>query len=177
MRPRAELAAPGWKRARSFALVVTTGALLSLLLGCASEPDTLRLLDQPDSGTGNSTCRKDADCDRNLPYCDLDEHRCVECSSASQCASGLSCSQATHSCSSRCLSSDDCDGIDRQICGASGACVQCEADLDCTGSPATPHCNQQSGLCVECVTQVDCGPTSCFDDCRTCVDSKCVWRT
>jgi hypothetical protein len=145
--------------------------------GCASEPETIRLLDVGDGGSDHSTCRTNDDCDRNAPYCASGEQRCVECLSAADCASGSSCSAMTHTCSSRCTSADDCAGIDRPVCAPSGQCVQCASDTSCEGKPDTPRCNLQSGACVQCVTQTDCGPATCFDDCKVCLGSQCVWRT
>ena len=142
--------------------------------GCESDPNTIRLLDSPDGGTG---CGQDSDCNPNLPYCDVPTHRCVECLSAAACSAGLSCSTATHSCTTHCASADDCAGIERTLCGATGTCVQCESDTDCTDTPQLPRCNVQAGVCVECTTNTDCSPALCFDDCLKCSSFKCVWRT
>ncbi|HEX4336360.1 MAG TPA: hypothetical protein VH062_10635 [Polyangiaceae bacterium] len=163
--------------------VAVAGALSALFAGCASEPDTIRLLDQPDSGgsggspgSGHSTCRDDSDCDRDTPHCNPDLRSCVECQSTLECAEGLVCSQATHSCSPTCASSDECAGLEHPICSA-GVCSDCTDDRDCAATPGKPRCNTRQGVCVECVEQSDCGPSPCRDDCFVCDDSRCQYRT
>lgn len=164
-----------WTYARRMLAVTTLAA--PFVAGCATEPDTIRLLDVSDAGSGRSSCRDDTQCAADRPRCEPNEHQCVECLSATECPMGMSCSSTTHSCQDRCASGADCAGLDRRVCNGDGACVQCASDDDCAASTATPHCDQLSGTCVECLVPTDCDPRPCFDDCLTCVSNKCVWRT
>jgi len=173
---RSEDARAMWKARALRALMTAVLGGCALCPACASEPDTIRLLEEPDSGSGQSRCTGDSDCTADYPRCEPNEHRCVECLSASECASGTSCSTTTHTCQTRCATMADCAGIDRRICSGDGSCVECASDYDCAGT-ATPRCDLRGGTCVECLIATDCNPRPCFDDCLTCVSNKCVWRT
>jgi len=169
------------RRALCAALVLASGALWVAVPACSSESNTITLLAESDGGkkpepepTG---CSGDADCTGSLPFCNLGEHKCVECLSPTQCPDEHRCVAETHTCEPPCMSRNDCAGIDRPVCSPTGVCVQCEADPDCESMPLTPHCNIRNGLCVGCLVQADCGQAVCIDDCLACVNNACVRRT
>jgi hypothetical protein len=151
-------------------------ASASTFFACATEPDTIRLLEMSDAGAAPSGCQSDADCSADKPRCETSAHRCVECLLATECAQGMSCSSTSHTCESSCASNADCDGLDQKVCNSNGACVQCASDEDCAGTQK-PRCDTQGGVCVQCLTQTDCNPRTCFDDCLTCLNNSCVWKT
>jgi hypothetical protein len=159
------------------AFVSAVLASLSTCCACATESDTIRLLEMTDGGSGSKGCRTDAECSGDHPRCEPNEHRCVECLSAVECAQGMSCSSTMHTCQSHCTANADCAGLDQQVCNSEGACVQCASDYDCAGTNGTPRCNLLGGVCVECVLTSDCNPRPCFDDCLTCSSNKCIWKT
>lgn len=152
-------------------------ALSALFLApaCASEPDTIRLLEKPDAGSEQAGCRSDDQCTADHPHCDVNDHRCVDCLTSAECAMGLVCSITTHTCEDHCASSAECAGLSGPVCNSQGACVQCASDDDCSGT--TPRCDVRDGVCVQCLTAGDCNPRPCFDDCFTCLNNTCTWRT
>ena len=100
----------------------------------------------------------------------------MECVAASQCPAGSHCVAATHTCELGCATAEDCP-LERPVCSASGLCMQCAQTADCASTPGLQKCNVQAGQCVQCLVPTDCSPTTCFDDCFTCVDYRCVWKT
>jgi hypothetical protein len=163
--------ASGERVRRAFATAVL--ASLSACVACSTGTDTIRLLEKPDAGPRVPSCQSDADCHGDNPRCEPDEHRCVECVSAAECAQGMACSSTMYTCEANCTTNADCNGLDQKVCNADGACVQCASDNDCAGT-ATLRCNTQGGVCVQCLTQADCSPRACFDDCLTCANNKCI---
>jgi hypothetical protein len=169
------------RRALRAAAVVALGAHATIFSACSTEANTITLLNDADGGKKPepepTSCSGDGDCTGSLPSCSPAEHRCVECLSATQCPTGYRCAAETRTCEPPCKSRNECSGIDRPICSATGVCVQCESDGDCGTTPTTPHCNLRNGLCVQCLVQADCGRAVCFDDCYACMNNACVWRT
>lgn len=158
---------------------------VAIALACASEPNDINLLPLTRSTGGNGQdgggqsaqsgpCTSDDDCTKNAPFCNMTDGRCVQCMTAADCPNGQVCGAETRFCEPRCQSPEDCVGIDRPVCSATGVCVECTSDTDCSG--VTPHCNPLNGLCVQCVQNTDCGPAFCFDDCRFCMNNACVWH-
>ena len=165
------------------AAVVTLGAYCTVFSACSTDANTISLLNVDEADAGEkpppkpTTCSSDDDCSGDLPSCSIEDHQCVECLSATQCRTGYRCAAETHTCEPPCKSNNDCSGIDREVCSATGVCVQCEVDADCESTPLTPHCNLRNGLCVQCLVQADCGRATCFDDCAACRNNACVWQT
>jgi hypothetical protein len=162
------------------------GVPFAILSACASEPDTIDLLPLSSSSGGSGAdagkhtaqagpCISDGDCSRSAPFCNVADGRCFQCMSSADCSGDRVCRAETHSCEPRCLSNADCVGIDRPVCSATGVCVECTTDGDCSG--ATPRCNPLNGVCVRCLVNTDCSPTRCIDDCYSCLNYLCVWRT
>ena len=192
--------APAFRHSRRPTHVLAAALWVSFLgLGCASEPSTIALLEgaggrdaqaagsaggshagggtqeKDDRDSGQAGCSGDGECARPTPYCDTQASRCVACVSSSECLAGQVCGYETGTCQKKCTGSADCVGINRQICSATGACVQCADDGICMiDTPTTPHCNRQNGLCVQCLTSADCRPTGCSDDCPTCSSFRCI---
>jgi len=170
------------RRALRAALVLAGGALWATVPACSTEANTITLLAESDGGSKTpepepTSCSGDGDCSRSLPFCNMGEQKCVECLSATECPAGHRCAAETHTCEPPCSSPNDCAGIDRPVCSATGVCVQCDADPDCESMPLTPHCNIRNGLCVACLVQKDCGQAVCIDDCLACVNNACIRRT
>jgi Cys-rich repeat protein len=171
-------------RALALGIVALPAVIAS---ACASEPNIIDLLPLTRSTGGegqdgggqpaqSGPCTSDDDCTKSAPFCNVTDGRCVQCMTAADCPNGEVCRAETHFCEPRCQSPEDCVGIDRPVCSATGVCVECTSDNDC-GAGATPHCNLLNGVCVQCIQNADCGSTFCFDDCHVCLNNLCVWRT
>jgi hypothetical protein len=77
---------------------------------------------------------------------------CVQCLGDAQCPSGYLCG-GDQQCHAGCTISNQCGG-QRPVCDtATGACVACRANTDC--SAVAPLCNP-TGLCVQCETAANC---------------------
>lgn len=92
----------------------------------------------------------DAGCPEELPFC-LNEW-CAECDQDAQCDDGELCQLSSGRCREPCREPPDCS-LD-EFCGASGFCVECEADADCQLTD-DPFCSPW-GSCVECRADADC---------------------
>lgn len=138
-------------------------------------------------------CTADTECvTANLPRCDLQRKRCVECRESSDCATDFVCDALGSRCLRRC--SDDfpcpadlhgCDerrGVcyacdeDREcddslvgpLCAADGSgCVSCRMDSDCPGQ----RCDPLSGRCVACRDAADCASGWCDPRAGVCLPS------
>lgn len=159
---------------------------VAIASACASEPNDINLLPLTRSTAGagqdgggrpaqSGPCTIDRDCVKSAPFCNVADGRCVQCMTTADCPDGEVCRAETHFCEPRCQANEDCVGIDRPVCSATGVCVECTSDMDCSG--ATPRCNPLNGVCVRCIQNTDCSPAFCFDDCYSCVNNLCVWRT
>jgi|SRR5947207_11491553 len=159
---------------------------VAIASACTSEPNTIDLLpltrsiggDGQDGGAGRTAqsgpCTSDDECTKSAPFCNGTDGRCIQCMTAADCPESEVCWAETHFCEPRCQSKEDCVGIDRPVCSATGVCVECTSDTDCGG--LTPRCNPLNGVCVRCIQNTDCGPAICFDDCFSCVRNLCVWH-
>jgi MYXO-CTERM domain-containing protein len=124
-------------------------AEIPLCDGTTSEP-ACRPCTQYDNGV---------DCTGATPVCQTSSTatnagQCVGCIDNTACAVPTPiCDLPTTTC--RACTSADCTGT-TPLCGASGACVQCDAtnSTACTG--ATPVCDLTTGTCVGCQTNTDC---------------------
>jgi hypothetical protein len=128
--------------------------------------------------------------DPAFPNCDQVKHECeaggipdggsddggadlavITCTDSSSCpASDPVC--AMTSCGP-CTSGDNSDCASfhptTPLCGPSGGCVECLANMDCFSKAATPFCGP-SNSCVECLTAANCTPKVCSatNTCRGC---------
>jgi hypothetical protein len=169
----------------AFARALLIAVPVVIASACTSQPNTIDLLPLSRSSGGDGhdggrpaqsgPCSSDDDCTRAAPFCNVTDGRCFQCMTAADCPQDQVCRAETHFCEPRCQSMQDCAGIDRPVCSATGVCVECTADTDCGGT--TPRCNLLNGLCVACLETKDCGRAVCFDDCRVCTNNVCVWRT
>ena len=69
------------------------------------------------------------------------------------CAANETCSPVTHECQPTCVTDNDCNQGNANICSM-GTCVECITSNDCDGG--APICNTLTGTCVECLTNTDC---------------------
>ena len=108
------------------------------------------------------TCKTAAEC-KKAPYtrCYLATsystylHCQKACTADSGCGYGLKCDKASGMCL-QCKVDKDCTGALNKFCHQSmGKCVACRTSKDCTSS-ARPTCDTGSGRCVECVADKDC---------------------
>jgi hypothetical protein len=91
------------------------------------------------------------------------------------CGAGKSCDLREHRCTTVCTADAQCGGDTPKCNLTTGACVQCLATLDCSGTPNTPICATPRDRCVQCVSNADCpadaGAPLCSDNNR-CVECK-----
>jgi hypothetical protein len=128
--------------------------------------------------------------DPAFPNCDEVKHECeagglpdggsdmavTSCTDSSTCpASAPVCTAGTcGSCngdSSTCMSFHAAT----PLCGPTGGCVECVANMDCFSKASTPFCGP-ANTCVECLTSTDCSPHVCASNaCRACqANSECA---
>jgi hypothetical protein len=149
-------------------------AFALLCAGCPTQKDT-------------RFCNTSADCSAPYGACDTVKHECeigvsggdgggpldmsvVACNDSSTCpastpvCSGGVCGPCNGN-ASACMSYHSAT----PVCGASGACVECSSNTDCTPKAATPFCGPTQS-CVECLKSSDCTPHVCGSDnaCRAC---------
>lgn len=150
-------------------------ALTSKCVQCLANADCTTLVCNTVSHTC-SGCLTNADCGGATPFCDDDDRKCAECTSASQCNRGEVCAFEAHRCAPACLTNSDCAGSGHPICAAaSRVCVECTSDADCTAMNLEPHCDLRFGACVECLSDGDCTTGHCdtFENrCVECTDSS-----
>ncbi len=108
------------------------------------------------------TCKSATEC-KKAPYtrCYLGSsyatylHCQKPCTTNSGCGWGLKCDKASGMCL-QCKVDKDCTGSVNKFCHqAMGKCVACRNSKDCTSS-ARPTCDTGSGRCVECMADKDC---------------------
>ncbi len=127
---------------------------------------------------GQHDCKNPA-----LPVCSI-EGKCVECTSDLNCTElgGVrrTCDPGTNTCMlNPCKSNADCslDSLGNRACDtASGGCVACTANTDCTKDRTKALCNPATFQCVACVSDSDCtnpGET-CSRETNTCVTGGCT---
>lgn len=152
---------------------------------CLAEEQCTALTDTPQCKEETGVCVRctaDEQCanDRDNAHCDLGTNTCVPCTTGEQCP------DATPICdidgaTARCVACTGNDGpaITCQNealanCNASGDCVGCTANNQCTHLPGNRDvCNTSNGICVQCVNDDDCdavGASRCDTTTNTCVE-------
>jgi hypothetical protein len=104
-------------------------------------------------------CVESNDCnhDPTLARCDTTAHQCAPCSSTSQCVGKFP--------------------GNKNICRnpqSAGECVECTANIDCSGDPARSKCNLSPGVCTACAADLDCGAVNGKHACLTTGAAHCV---
>ena len=119
-------------------------------------------------------CNEDKNCTvSGKPRCWVEDHRCVECATDTDCGTGQHCVSQTGECRPACnfTSTDDICSSDGDKCGDSNVCISCNQDQECTTTNRGKRCLPGCGYCVACLTDADCGGTT--PRCDT-VDHMCV---
>lgn len=120
-------------------------------------------------------CDQDEHCETaSAPVCDLDLHRCGDCSDNTQCErfGGAVCGPEGNcvECTPGAVpgQTDECPG-DRPVCETNGVCRSCEAHPECTSGA----CDLTTGMCVDPsdIAYVDAAAASGNTTCT--VTSKC----
>jgi len=114
------------------------------------------------SGTASCGCQASGDCAGNAhgTTCNTFARRCT-CKTAAECKKApytrcyLSTSYSSYlHCQKACKANKDC-GYGLKCDVASGMCLQCKVDKDCTSS-TYKYCHQAMGKCVACKSNKDC---------------------
>jgi Cys-rich repeat protein len=136
-----------------------TRALLALLLftaghvlaaGCGDVTSDLIVRAMPEAGA--QSCGSDAECAPPSPRCELPSGVCVACLEDDDCAAGNVCALPANVCAERCIPSF-CGGS-LPVCDfGTGSCRPCTDDAACPAG--APHC-LASGACVACRQNSDC---------------------
>ena len=141
-----------------------TGSAGTAACGCAAKADCAGNAHGATCLTSSRrcTCKTAAEC-KKAPYtrCYMGTsyatylHCQKACTADSTCGYGLKCDKASGMCL-QCKVDKDCTGNINKFCHqAMGKCVACKASKDCT-SKARPTCDTASGQCVECLTDANC---------------------
>lgn len=181
-------------------LVVGTGCSPTLRLSPPSDIGTtsdsrtdsevVEIHDASDTAVG---CSADNECASPHAYCLRSERRCVDCLTATHCASGQTCASNRCVVPMACTSSRSCPG---QVCDtARSICVDCLTDDDCSSGlicrsnscVARPPscrssrecssmglvCDTRRNECVDCVADADCPMGNYCTAADTCVRQAC----
>ena len=123
------------------------------------------------TSSGCAQCALDSDCSAFATTQLCLEGTCVECAANEDCDSKSSC-WSDHQCHDPCTagacpaSASMCVVREDE---SNAACVQCQVNADCAGTPATPVCDYQLDSCVECVLDSQCPTTT-----PKCLGDRCV---
>lgn len=144
-------------------------------------------------------CVEDEDCEGATPFCDTTMHACVSCLHNTDCTMSDAPVCGGDQMCTGCTGNTDCNGRfgNKNLCGATGACVQCSdsdksacmgttpvcknnacaacgGDGDCSGGL---KCNKtgdsSNGACVQCNVEADCGVNGYCDNhmCKKCTQN------
>lgn len=158
---------------RIAARLITIGAALLAGAGACGGRNRIDLFQESptdDAGAGGRGewdggdpwihCDTRDDCPAELPRCDRDDDRCVECLEKADCGPDESCRLQDHRCVPSCRDDGDCAGGGGICAVSSGLCVDCGTDDDCT-SDWRKRCATRAGRCVECLDHADCPDGRC----------------
>ncbi|MCK5798416.1 MAG: hypothetical protein KAI47_14595 [Deltaproteobacteria bacterium] len=136
---------------------------------CAGNPAALG----PKCDQGYCSCATNDECkaNKNGKTCDTQNKLCsctadTECTTPEKCVGSLF---GAKICAIPCAKDGDCSGTTPKCEKATGRCVACLADTDCTEEGAT-HCNTALGQCAQCNDATHCAGNISGN---ACVDGSC----
>lgn len=163
-------------------------------IGARSDSQTdLGGLETRDASDAAAGCSADNECAAPRAHCLRAEQRCVDCLTATHCASGQTCASNRCVVPASCTSSRSCPG---QVCDtARSICVDCLTDDDCSSGllcrsnscVARPPscrssrecssmglvCDTRRNECVDCVADADCPMGNYCNAADACVRQAC----
>jgi len=124
----------------------------------------------------------DAGCSAQVPACEADSGRCVECVLDGDCNStpgrafcvANKCAGCSAAAAGACAKHDP----GKPACLATGVCVECTGNANCA-TPGKPICDTAANLCKPCATDSECeslpGPGACMADGHCASDDETVY--